>query len=398
MLKIILLYLILGIITIIILFNIYFRLRYPFWSRQPVFNYHNLIYWLFPPGIIQHKKPEKNKFYNPFISFNKITILDKTIFSNFVTFVQLNYLKESDCYYKPSNEEIRAMFMDHHSYISLKTEKNILYDNNKKIVEDKILGCMTTRKLNLYLKKNDNIKEKLRLGYVDYLCVDKKSRNKNIAPEVIYSHYVNCRYNDNIDIFCFKREGAKNGYVPMVSYNSYFYDIKDLLNTKLFKSPRMELIKIVDGNIKLLHSFLPYLKKYYDNLIIPDLSVITKLINLNYFNIYLVMIDKVLSGIYIFTDTSTTYKLDNKNKRCINLISSLNLNLKENEFILLFKLCLLNMSKKFSLCLIDNIGNNSIILKSIIPKYNCLTISVSSYYFYNFAIKPLDSEKLCIIV
>ena len=54
--------------------------------------------------------------------------------------------------------------------------------------------------------------------------------------------------------------------------------------------------------------------------------------------------------------------------------------------------------KKIQLCLIDNIGNNSIILKSIIPKYNCLTISVSSYYFYNFAIKPLDSEKLCIIV
>ena len=110
------------------------------------------------------------------------------------------------------------------------------------------------------------------------------------------------------------------------------------------------------------------------------------------------MVDKNICGIYIFTDTSTTYKFEDDNKRCINLISSLNLNLQEKEFILLFKLCLLNMSKKFSLCLIDDMGNNNMILNSIIPKYNCLTISETSYYFYNFAIKPLDKEKTCIIV
>ena len=66
---------------------------------------------------------EKNKFYNPFITFEKIHLLDKTVFNNFVTFIQLNYLKESDCYYNPSQEEIKAMFMDNHSYISLKTKK-----------------------------------------------------------------------------------------------------------------------------------------------------------------------------------------------------------------------------------------------------------------------------------
>ena len=397
MIKTILLYLILFIILTVILFNLYFRLKYPFWSRQPVFNYHNLFYWLFPPGIIQHDKPTKDKYYNQFIFFDKILSIDKTLFNNFVYFIHENYLKEKDCYYNPSYEEIRAMFLENHSYISLKLEKNILYDKDKEIIDDKILGCMTTRKLNFYLK-NKNIKEKLRLGYVDYLCVDKKSRKKNIAPEIIYSHYVNCRNVDNIDIFCFKREGTKNGYVPMVSYNSFFFNIKDIINTKLFKSPRIELIRIVDSNIKLLHSFLPYLKKYYDNLIIPDLNIITNLIKLNYFYIYLVMIDKNLSGIYIFTNTSTTYDINNKKQKCINLITSLNLNLKENEFLLLFKLCLLNLSKEFELCLIDDIGNNIVILENILPKYNYISISESNYYLYNFGIKPLDKNKICIIV
>ncbi len=46
-----------------------YKLKYPFWSRQPVFHYHNLKYWLFPPGIIQHNNPIKNKFYNSEIYF-----------------------------------------------------------------------------------------------------------------------------------------------------------------------------------------------------------------------------------------------------------------------------------------------------------------------------------------
>ena len=57
---------IIGIIVIIIVIILGYRLKYQFWSRQPVFHYHNLKYWLFPPGIIQHKRPEKNKLNNKF--------------------------------------------------------------------------------------------------------------------------------------------------------------------------------------------------------------------------------------------------------------------------------------------------------------------------------------------
>ena len=53
----------LNVITIIciILFlsMAYFKLKYPFWSRQPVFHYHKLNYWIFPPGIIQEELTRK---------------------------------------------------------------------------------------------------------------------------------------------------------------------------------------------------------------------------------------------------------------------------------------------------------------------------------------------------
>ena len=61
---------ILCVIVIIVLLIMVYKIKYKFWSRQPVFHYHNLWYWLFPPGIIQHSKPSKDKFYDRKLYFN----------------------------------------------------------------------------------------------------------------------------------------------------------------------------------------------------------------------------------------------------------------------------------------------------------------------------------------
>ena len=57
-------YIELAIVTVFILLLIIaiYKLKYQFWSKQPVFHIHNIKYWLFPVGIIQHNKPEKDKF------------------------------------------------------------------------------------------------------------------------------------------------------------------------------------------------------------------------------------------------------------------------------------------------------------------------------------------------
>ena len=68
-----LLYLCIGIIVII---YIYIKIRFRFWSSQPIFHTYNLIYWLFPPGIIQYKIPESNKFYNHSLSHHRWRDLD----------------------------------------------------------------------------------------------------------------------------------------------------------------------------------------------------------------------------------------------------------------------------------------------------------------------------------
>ncbi len=91
-------YLLLASIIIIILVVAFYKLKYPFWSRQPVFHFHNLRYWLFPPGIIQHNKPEKDKFYD-----------DKIYFNNF--FLLFPYLHETKHILSP-NVGISVQFVD----------------------------------------------------------------------------------------------------------------------------------------------------------------------------------------------------------------------------------------------------------------------------------------------
>ena len=60
----IILYIILFIVIIFMLVMGYIKIRHRFWSKQPVFHYYNLWYWLRPPGIIQHAFPEANEYVN----------------------------------------------------------------------------------------------------------------------------------------------------------------------------------------------------------------------------------------------------------------------------------------------------------------------------------------------
>ena len=111
-------------LSIIILFAIlylYYKYKYQFWSRQPVFHFHNLYYWLFPPGIIQQNNPQIDKYYNAKIQFGTFRDLKTEKKALFTHFVRSNYLQEREQKYNPTTESIIPYFTAHNdkSYISL---------------------------------------------------------------------------------------------------------------------------------------------------------------------------------------------------------------------------------------------------------------------------------------
>jgi len=375
-----LLYYILSIIFIIILLIGYFKLKYPFWSKQPVFHFHNLYYWMIPPGIIQHDKPEKNNYYDEtifFFDYFQLPTQKKTLCE---FFIRNNYMPHKQENYKPSKNGVIDYFKSHNdkSYFSF-IEKN-----------NKIIATMTTRPL--HCKIDNNI---VQLYYVDFLCVHQKHRKKGIAPKIIYTHYVKHREKHKNCIFLFKREGAKNAMVPLTNYYNYYFDIEKWSRNILFDEPEINSVLIGSENFDLFLDVFKRVDKYkFKCIIFPSVSHILYLIKKKLIFISVTMIYKEPFDFFIFRNSYTYY---NK-KRSVELVASFN-ETREPIFCLSFLSTLdkirneINCKRLF----IENISNNNIIIKNILKRYSYQEKITTSYYFYNFALRPFKSTDVLII-
>ena len=114
--------------------------------------------------------------------------------------------------YTPTNNDI----IDHLICRSMPSRVSLYYDKVKK----NLIGLMTSAYKQMIMSKVN-----LNLGYIDYLCVDKNHRCKNIAGQIIENHYIRERYQQKTSVFLFKHEGFSRPFVPLTIYNAYFYKL-----------------------------------------------------------------------------------------------------------------------------------------------------------------------------
>ena len=281
-------YLILFIILLLLVTYLYYKYKYQFWSRQPVFHYHNAWYWLFPPGIIQKEKPQLDKYYDIKIKFKEINNLSTEKKTLLTSFIKANYLSNKNEKYEPTSNAIIDYFKFHNdkSYVSLN------YHNKG------LKGIMTTRPLDCIIDDKE-----LKLYYVDYLCVHKQHRKKGVAPKTIYTHYVNHRNRHDNTIFLFKREGEVTLIVPLTVYKTYIYDISRWDKKVEFDQPQIKPIILSQQTIHLFLEFINKIKLSFDCYISPNLSNIIELCKQQHLFIIGIMINKQIVSLYVFRDT-----------------------------------------------------------------------------------------------
>jgi len=92
----------------------YIRIKYPFWALQPVFHFYDIYYWFINIGVIREELPEKNRYVNlkniKTINYEQV---DNNLLTQFVTLIQLNYLRNNDNIFKPLKENIAPYFVGH---------------------------------------------------------------------------------------------------------------------------------------------------------------------------------------------------------------------------------------------------------------------------------------------
>ena len=442
-------------ISILVLFTIITYLllyiKYKFWILQPVFHFYDIYFWFINKGIIRHELPKQNKYVNTkniiTLSSEQLNLMNlnnkknntieqtknKKLLDDFISLIQIHYLnqKGNENKYYPKSNNIIPYFQNHNNecYFSFYKKQQSFHNTKTEniINDDIIIGAITSRPLHVIIKKSTNNKLMIfDVYYVDYLCVDKFWRKQNIAPQLIQTHeYIQSHQNQKICVSLFKREEELTGIVPLTIYKSYCFDMKTWGKPKLLPSN----IKLLTGDKENIFYIIESLKNEtnIDILIYPELTNIIELINTKNIFIKILMINHNICAIYIFKKTCTYIKKNAEILSCIssiymtssslydiNSISSMSTsvsvssklttklksNINQDEYIQGFKLALWSIIKKnqnFEYLLMEDIGDNYLIINDICKHRYPLTISPMAFFFYNFAYAPFMSQK-CVII
>jgi hypothetical protein len=413
-------YLLGFLILCVMFFFVYIRFKYKFWSLQPVFHFYDIYYWFINVGIIRHELPTKNRYVNlKNIITKHFEEIDKLTKKQMTTLIQLNYFRNKENKFYPQQENIDPYFIGHNSktFWSYYVEEELFINNKtgKTITNNNIIGIMTSRPLHVKINTYSNRKDtSFDVYYVDYLCVNKNWRKKNIAPQLIQTHeYIQSYGNRKISVSLFKREEELTGIIPLTIYKTYCFNMCNWTIPKLLNA-HISLLSCDKQNIYYVYNFISeitkqikqttqttqttQIKSKFDILVYPEISNLIELVVTGNVFIKMLVIDGEIEAVYIFRKTCTFIE---KDKEIISCIGSINGNkLTNDEFIQGFKISLWSIIKEhnnFQYLTIEDISDNTPIINNICIKTYPIAVSPMAYFFYNFAYSPFKSNKCFII-
>ena len=380
-------YIILSIVILYVLSIIYFKLRYPFWSKQPIFYYHDLRNLIYPIGVIETSLPNSSNKLNQSIVYKRATELNTTEIGQFIHLLKNNYMTEPHEKYIPKNNDI----MDHLLCRNSPSYVSMYYNKNNEVV-----GSMSSA-YKLFIMRNNTFD----VGYIDNLCVDKKSRGKNIAGKIIQSHYVRERYTNKKQVFMFKHEGISRPFVPLTIYNTYFYKLDDF--SKIITTQKvLSVINIGKETTSLIYDLQTKLenditlnKSGITCTIMDEIEHISYLIEKKHIIVFALIENKIPKAFYFFKNIYTTYN-DDKSIECFACIKY-DRSLEDNRFLLGFYLAIdyVKSIDKYKILLFENIADSHCLIKEI--KHRPYHYSKYQYYLYNYAMRPVPARNIVII-
>ena len=384
-------------LTSYILFLGLMRIYHPFWSIQPVYHFYDLKY-LWRSGVINKELPEKNKYIN----FNNVEIKNiKNItpyeLKKCVYFIQDHYLNTKEVIYKPSIENISSYFQNHNQncYFSFyKKENNLVNVKTQSIISNlDIIGLVTSRPMYLHFN-NANKNKSLNIYYIDYLCIDKDHRNKNIVPELLQTHeYQQRRLNKNVNICLFKREGHIMFIMPIVLYTAFCYEI-NYINTIPLK-PCYKCKVLTKKKINLLLNILNKTKQNFNLFGITDLSNILTLVENKVYYIYILQKYNTPIAVYFYRNSMVTYN----NNNVVELFASI-CDCNYDLFYLGFINSYNTISKvlKLKYIIVEDISYNFYLNNILKKQYSIYFTTPYAYYLYNYSHKVLSPKDVFLLI
>ena len=400
-------------VIIFLIFTAYIKIKYKFWSVQPVMHFYDLQYWFYKKGIICGELPAKNKYCNfKNIETIKYDRVSDSKMTDSLYLIQTNYLRNKDNVFLPSIQNIAPYFKGHHgpTFWTLYWIDSLVQDKTGIIQTKTLAGMITSRPLHVSIYKNGEFAQ-FDIYYIDYLSVHKNQRKKGIAPELIQTHeYNQSHLNLKIQTSLFKRENELTGIVPLCVYDTYIFSMKGW-NTPIHSNVAIKLVPCGKENVKYI---LPLLSdnRLFDITIVPDLGNLLELIVTNNIIGYMLIYEDEVVAVYFFRDSCVQIE---KDKKAITLFASIYNNRAQcilhnkesraywlSEFIHGFKISLSNIcsesaSGPFHFLVIESVGTNHHLVDNLLLKSSAYSVSPSAYFFYNFAYPTFNPNNVLIV-
>jgi hypothetical protein len=407
-------YLIIFIILVCFSCIICLKLKYGFWYYQPVFHAYDFKYYLFPCGIIREKLPEKNRWTDfKHVQTLRFEDVSQLKIKRFVRFIQKHFFNNKNGngnVFYPKVANIMPYFIGHNlpCFLSLYNSSQQFYDTAhcETITDDKLIGVMTSRPVFIQINANDGLS--FDAYYVDYLCVDKNHRNSGIAPTIIQTHeYVQRHAIQTVSVSLFKREGVLTGIVPLTVYSSFCFNFsgeKMAINKhKIINKPSV-CIEVGQQTIQFMWDFFKENAHLFNIMVSSSISNLLELIKTENIFAYIIVDtscgNKILAC-YVFKRPCIYMKNE---QEIITLVATIQGNLTDDVFLNGFwesyNQLIKKMHKKkilLNYLVIEDIGDNSVILSGVHTKKISVVVSPTAYFFYNYA-SPTFPSRRCFIL
>lgn len=382
------LYLIVSLIMLYLVARAFIKIKFHFWSIQPVFHIYDLYYWIRPNQIVEPALPEINKYVNLIdIKTKKVEDLTDLETSRFCSFLKSFYLRTKHTNYVPEPRHVMEYLKgsNHPSFVSMYKTPKLLFDAEGAIADDELSSVISARPLHVTLKNQRTFPT----YYVDNLCVNPAMRKQGVAPKAIQTLYYDIRRgNKKINTCLFKREGEMTAIVPLTTFRCKGYKLNHIIETPL-PHASMQVIEITKQNLTLLADFIAQRRPHLDCAIVPDITSIANIIKSGNIAVYGIIENGKLISVYLLRDAASEYD----GKRAMEAVSSLNACHHQDIFISGFTTAIHRAAKKWKcdLVLVDGLGGNGLLTKSLGAEP--FLVSPSAFFLYNYATFTVPPEK-----
>ncbi len=368
------------------------KYTYGFWMDLPVFHEYDWTYKLYPPGILNHNLPEKDKYTN----FKNIQTRVYSELSDFSIQQFLHFIKSTNRShtFMPKIENITPYFAGYNSktFITVYNREILLIDKkqNSPIRDSKIIGTISSRPIHIIINNGD-ANAVFDAYYIDHICFN--IENKSILPELFKTHIYNqCHINHKVSINIFKQHGQLlAGVVPVCKSNIYEFSV-DTWTKPSDLDLMYTIVEINSQNSYLLYEFIKENSFKFDIVINSDASNILGLIKSKNLFIYAVVSKDEIICAYFFKKTCL---FRNKELEILSLIGSIQ-NCNNDVFVNAFKICFWKIAADnyMGYSMIENVSHNNIIIDNLCLKTKPQLITDFAYYFYNFVYNSFQSNKV----